>query len=168
MSTRRLLACAAALAVLALAGCGDDGGKNESARTSPSKAQAQPAGTLGSKPRVVKPQGAAPAKLETRDLIPGKGKAAAKGDALTVQYVGVRFRDGKQFDASWDRDEPFRFQLGAGMVIPGWDRGLEGMKAGGRRELVVPPDLAYGPQGAPPDIGPNETLVFVIDLLKAR
>jgi peptidylprolyl isomerase len=167
--TARRLACAAVFAALALGGCGGgDGDTKESAKTTPPPAQAQPAGKLGRKPRVVKPQGAPPAKLQVRDLITGKARAAAKGDALTVQYVGVRFRDGKQFDASWDRGQPFKFQLGAGMVIPGWDRGLQGMKVGGRRELVVPADLAYGPQGAPPDIGPNETLVFVIDLLKAR
>ena len=84
---------------------------------------------------------------------------------MQVQYVGISFKNGRQFDASWDRGEPFAFQLGAGQVIPGWDQGVEGMKVGGRRQLVIPPDLAYGKQGSPPAIGPNETLVFVIDLL---
>jgi peptidylprolyl isomerase len=93
------------------------------------------------------------------------GKPAKAGDQVTVQYVGISFLNGRQFDASWDRGEPFQFQLGAGSVIPGWDQGVEGMKVGGRRQLVIPPDLAYGPQGSPPTIGPNETLVFVIDLL---
>ena len=83
---------------------------------------------------------------------------------VSVEYVGVGYESGKEFDASWGR-EPFAFQLGAGMVIPGWDQGVEGMKAGGRRELIIPPELAYGAAGSPPAIGPNETLIFVIDLL---
>ena len=82
-----------------------------------------------------------------------------------MQYVGVSFSTGEQFDASWDRGQPFQFQLGAQMVIPGWDQGVAGMKVGGRRRLVIPPDLAYGRQGSPPAIGPSETLVFVIDLV---
>ena len=85
-----------------------------------------------------------------------------------MQYVGVSAVNGRQFDASWDRGEPFSFQLGSGGVIQGWDQGVEGMKVGGRRQLVIPPDLAYGPQGSPPSIGPNETLVFVIDLLSVE
>jgi peptidylprolyl isomerase len=102
----------------------------------------------------------------SEDLRPGTGRAAAGGDTLTVQYVGVRYTDGKQFDASYDKGTPFRFVLEAKEVIPGWDQGLKGMKAGGRRELIVPPALGYGAQGSPPDIPPNATLVFVIDLLK--
>jgi peptidylprolyl isomerase len=84
---------------------------------------------------------------------------------VTDQYVGVNYKNGKEFDSSWSRYEPYSFQLGAGMVIPGWDQGVQGMKVGGRRELIIPPELAYGPEGSPPAIGPNETLVFVIDLL---
>ena len=84
---------------------------------------------------------------------------------MTVHYVGVSLANGRQFDASWDRGEPFQFQLGAGQVIPGWDEGVAGMKVGGRHQLVIPPRLAYGPQGSPSAIGPNETLVFVVDLL---
>jgi peptidylprolyl isomerase len=87
---------------------------------------------------------------------------------VTVHYVGVSKANGRQFDASWDRGEPFQFQLGAGQVIPGWDQGVAGMKVGGRRELVIPPRLAYGPAGSPPTIGPNETLVFVVDLLAVQ
>jgi peptidylprolyl isomerase len=83
-----------------------------------------------------------------------------------VQYVGVSYSNGQEFDASWDRGEPFEFTLGVGQVIPGWDEGVEGMKEGGRRKLTIPADKAYGPQGSPPAIGPNETLVFVIDLVK--
>ena len=84
---------------------------------------------------------------------------------MTVQYVGVAWSAKQQFDSSWDRGEPIMFKLGTGQVIPGWDQGVAGMKVGGRRRLVIPPDLAYGAQGSPPAIGPNETLVFVIDLL---
>lgn len=84
---------------------------------------------------------------------------------MTVQYVGVNYKTGKQFDASWDRGEPFSFALGAGQVIPGWDQGIPGMKVGGRRELIIPPELAYGATGSPPTIPPNETLIFVVDLL---
>jgi peptidylprolyl isomerase len=81
-----------------------------------------------------------------------------------VQYSLVTWSDGKEVDSSWDRGEPFAFPLGEGQVIPGWDQGIEGMKVGGRRELIIPPDLAYGAQGQPPAIGPNASLVFVVDL----
>ena len=120
---------------------------------------------LKSKPAIPKPTGKAPTALVVKDIVKGKGATAKAGDAITVQYVGVDFKTGEQFDASWDRGQPFQFQLGAQMVIPGWDQGVAGMKVGGRRELVIPPDLAYGPQGQPPAIAPNATLVFVIDLV---
>jgi peptidylprolyl isomerase len=94
------------------------------------------------------------------------GGEKTKPNEVTVQYVGVDYKNGKEFDSSWSRNEPFSFTLGAGEVIPGWDQGVEGMKVGGRRELIIPPNLAYGEAGAPPAIGPNETLVFVIDLLE--
>jgi len=153
--------------VLALAalGCGDD---DES--TSVSTDQSAPADSGGAadktKPKVTVPKSAPPAKLEVRDLEKGGGAEAVAGDEVTVQYVGVNYKNGKEFDSSWSRSEPFTFQLGSGMVIPGWDQGVEGMKVGGRRELIIPPDLAYGPEGAPPAIGPNETLIFVIDLVE--
>ncbi|HTN25646.1 MAG TPA: FKBP-type peptidyl-prolyl cis-trans isomerase [Solirubrobacteraceae bacterium] len=120
---------------------------------------------LKSKPAIPKPTGKPPKTLVVKDIVKGTGATAKAGDAITVQYVGVDFKTGKQFDASWDRGQPFQFQLGAQMVIPGWDQGVAGMKVGGRRELVIPPDLAYGPQGQPPAIAPNATLVFVIDLV---
>ena len=120
---------------------------------------------LKSKPAIPKPTGKPPKTLVVKDIVKGKGATAKAGDAITVQYVGVDFKTGEQFDASWDRGQPFQFQLGAQMVIPGWDQGVAGMKVGGRRELVIPPDLAYGPQGQPPAIAPNATLVFVIDLV---
>jgi len=119
---------------------------------------------LSSKPTIPKPTGAAPKRLVIKDIVKGTGKTAKAGDTVTVQYVGVDHKTGEQFDASWDRGQPFQFQLGAQQVIPGWDQGVAGMKVGGRRELVIPPDLAYGPQGQPPAIAPNATLVFVIDL----
>lgn len=120
------------------------------------------------KPKVEVPDCEPPTSLVVNELEKGTGTAAKSGDEVTVQYVGVGFDSEEEFDASWDRGEPFSFTLGAGEVIPGWDQGVEGMKVGGRRELVIPADLAYGPSGSPPTIGPNETLVFVIDLLKVN
>jgi peptidylprolyl isomerase len=121
---------------------------------------------LKKKPAIPKPKAKKPPKtLVVKDIVKGTGKTAKAGDALTVQYVGVDYKTAKQFDASWDGGQPFQFQLGAQMVIPGWDQGVAGMKVGGRRELIIPPDLAYGPQGQPPAIAPNATLIFVIDLV---
>ncbi|MBA3300996.1 MAG: FKBP-type peptidyl-prolyl cis-trans isomerase [Thermoleophilaceae bacterium] len=120
------------------------------------------------KPKVGKGKGAPPKKLEIEDLKKGKGAAAKDGDKLSMQYVGVLFEDGKEFDASYDRGEPFEFALGEGMVIKGWDEGIKGMKAGGQRKLTIPADLAYGPQGQPPDIPPKAALIFVVDLEKVN
>jgi peptidylprolyl isomerase len=94
----------------------------------------------------------------------GKGPPAKTGDTLTVHYAGVTFSTGEEFDASWNSGQPFQFELG-GRVIEGWNRGMVGMRRGGRRMLTIPPELAYGAAGSPPAIGPNETLVFVVDLL---
>jgi peptidylprolyl isomerase len=121
---------------------------------------------LESKPKVPALEGEPPAELVTEDVVKGQGPKAKPGDTLTMQYVGVSWSTNQEFDASWDRGEPFPFQLGAGMVIPGWDEGMVGMRRGGRRLLVIPPEMGYGPQGSPPAIGPNETLVFVVDLEK--
>ena len=110
---------------------------------------------------------APPTELVANDLEEGTGPAAKAGDEVSVQYVGVNYKSGKEFDASWDRGEPFTFALGSGMVIPGWEKGIEGMKVGGRRELIIPPELGYGAAGSPPAIPPNETLIFVVDLLEA-
>jgi peptidylprolyl isomerase len=118
------------------------------------------------KPKIAKPKGSPPSKLISDDIVTGKGPAAKNGDQLTVDYVGVSWSTGKEFDASWKRKQTFPLTLGQGGVIPGWDQGLVGVKAGGRRMLVIPPDLAYGASGQPPTIGPNETLVFVIDVRK--
>jgi peptidylprolyl isomerase len=120
------------------------------------------------KPTVEVPDGPPPKTLQIDDIVEGDGAEAKPGDTLSMQYVGVNYADGKQFDASWDNGQPFSFQLGSGQVIKGWDQGIAGMKVGGRRELIVPPDLGYGAQGSPPAIGPNETLVFVVDLLDVQ
>ena len=168
-----LLTIATCLA-LAIGGCGDDDSSTTSGGDETSTAkQAQPEKQAESqeqktKPTVTVPKGAPPAKLVENDLEVGTGPAAKAGDQVTVQYVGVGYDSGEQFDASWDRGEPFPFNLGAGEVIPGWDEGIEGMKVGGRRELIIPPDLAYGSAGFPPAIGPNETLIFVVDLVATK
>ena len=159
---RRALALGLACGALAVAGCGDS---TEEEAAPPPAAAATPAPT---KPEVTVPTGKAPEQLVKTDLRPGNGPAAEPGQTVQVQYVGVSYLNGRQFDASWDTGEPFSFQLGAGQVIPGWDSGVAGMRVGGRRQLVIPPDQAYGAQGSPPTIGPNETLVFVIDLLAVQ
>ncbi len=119
----------------------------------------------GEKPAIEVPEGDPPTELEIEDLEPGDGPAVKAGDQISANYVGVLYSDCTEFDNSFDRGEPFQFELGAGNVIPGWDQGIEGMKVGGRRQLVIPSDLAYGPQGQPPDIPPDSALVFVIDLV---
>ena len=175
--SRLLPALVAALAV-ALAGCGDefdqtvtiDKGADAGVTPTPSATTA----ATGSKdlkdtkvkPLIPKPTGDPPSKLVIKDIVKGKGKAAKKGDTLSMQYVGVSWSTGEEFDASWDKGTPFTFELGAGNVIKGWDRGIVGMKVGGRRELTIPPDLAYGKAGSPPAIGADETLVFIVDLEK--
>ena len=118
------------------------------------------------KPVVDVPQGQeAPAELQVEDLTVGDGDEAAAGQQVDVHYVGVSWSTGDQFDASWDRGSTFKFKLGAGQVIPGWDQGVAGMKVGGRRRITIPPMLAYGKRGAGGVIGPDETLVFVVDLI---
>ena len=156
----------AACAALAIAGCG--GGDDDSTTTKSATEAAQSEGSASqdtsTKPQVTVPDGKAPKQLEETDLVVGDGATAKSGDQVTVNYVGVGYDSEEEFDASWGRG-PFTFTLGTGEVIPGWDEGVAGMKVGGRRELVIPPDLAYGPQGSPPVIGPNETLIFVVDLV---
>ncbi|HEX8689735.1 MAG TPA: FKBP-type peptidyl-prolyl cis-trans isomerase [Solirubrobacterales bacterium] len=151
---------------LVAAGCGDDDDAPTSAGSNESSSARSPAEAAeGSKPTVTVPTGSPPRQLVEEDLIEGGGPSAKAGDRVTVQYVGVGFDSNQEFDASWDRGEPFSFQLGAGEVIPGWDQGIEGMKVGGQRQLVIPANLAYGEVGSPPAIKPNEALVFVVDLL---
>ena len=120
------------------------------------------------KPQIDRPEGNPPADLEITDITVGDGAEATPGKGVTVHYVGVSHSTGEQFDASWDRGEPLRFGLGAGQVISGWDQGVAGMKIGGRRQLVIPPHLAYGDRGAGGVIKPGETLIFVVDLLGVR
>ncbi|KAA2256387.1 FKBP-type peptidyl-prolyl cis-trans isomerase [Solihabitans fulvus] len=117
------------------------------------------------KPEVDKVEGAAPADLVIKDITVGDGPEATPGQDVTVHYVGVSFESGAEFDSSWNRNEPFEFPLGGGRVIAGWDRGVAGMKVGGRRQLVIPAHLAYGDRGAGNVIKPGATLVFVVDLL---
>ena len=117
------------------------------------------------KPTVTVPKGIPSNHYAFKELEEGTGATAKKGDEVTVQYVGVGYDSEEEFDSSWSRNERFSFNLGAGEVIKGWEKGVEGMKVGGRRELLIPGDLAYGAAGSPPSIGPNETLIFVIDLL---
>ena len=117
------------------------------------------------KPEVDFPGGEPPADLEITDIWEGEGPAASPGDNVKVHYVGVAYSTGEEFDASWDRGEPLSFRLGAGHVIAGWDQGVQGMKVGGRRQLIIPPGLAYGNRGAGNVIAPGETLIFVCDLV---
>ncbi|MCW3006573.1 MAG: peptidyl-prolyl cis-trans isomerase [Solirubrobacterales bacterium] len=180
---RLILLCLAAV-TLVVAGCGS----NDSTKTAaipddasasvstPADTTSTPAGTatsttpttqdpsLAQKPEVKVPSGPAPKKLVVKDLVVGTGAEAKDGDNLTMDYVGVLYKNGKQFDASWDSGNPFSFQLGGGQVISGWDQGIKGMKVGGRRELIIPPSMGYGSEGSPPAIPADSTLVFVVDL----
>ncbi|HJA38291.1 MAG TPA: FKBP-type peptidyl-prolyl cis-trans isomerase [Candidatus Brevibacterium intestinigallinarum] len=116
------------------------------------------------KPEIDFPGDAAPTDLEITDDIVGDGPEAKAGDTVAVHYVGVAHSTGEEFDASYNRGTPLQFKLGVGMVIAGWDQGVQGMRVGGRRTLRIPPHLAYGPNGVPGAIGPNESLIFVCDL----
>ena len=186
LRSRTGLALATAGAALLIAGCGSSGssstitvgaensGDNSlikatetTAKKTESTATAKTptSGALSKEPKVSPPSGPAPSKLEIKDLITGTGAEAKAGETVTVNYVGVLYKGGKEFDASWKRNEPFSFALGKGQVIPGWDQGVVGMKVGGRRELIIPSALAYGAKGSPPTIPANAPLVFVIDLL---
>jgi peptidylprolyl isomerase len=185
--SRTCLAAAALGAALVIAGCGSGGsstitvgnenpadnalikaGESKTASTTTpttTAAKTPTSGPLSKEPKVTPPSGPAPSKLETKNLIVGTGAEAKDGDTVTVNYVGVLYKTGKVFNASWETKEPFSFTLGKGQVIPGWDQGVPGMKVGGRRELIIPSALAYGAKGSPPKIPANEPLVFVVDLL---
>ena len=117
------------------------------------------------KPEVDFPGGEPPADLQITDIREGDGAEAKAGDTVQVHYVGVAYSTGEGFDSSYDRGDPLEFQLGAGRVIAGWDQGVQGMRVGGRRQLVIPPHLAYGDRGAGHVIAPGETLIFVCDLV---
>lgn len=184
MIPARLLAPLAALALFA-AGCGDDKdsgsastGTNSATAPAAETTPAEPEATTGqapavpnakdlnSKPEITKPDSDPPTSLIKEDLVVGKGPAVKKGQLASMQYVGMSWSTGEEFDSSWSRGaQPFQFPLGQGQVITGWDEGIPGMKVGGRRILVIPPDQGYGPAGSPPAIGPDETLIFVVDLV---
>jgi peptidylprolyl isomerase len=159
-----------AVLALAVAGCGGSDDNSSSTQASGEAATEQSGGdtNLNAKPKVTVPDGPAPKKLEETEIVEGDGAEAKAGDEVTVQYVGVGYDSKEEFDSSWSRNEPFPFPLGAGKVIKGWDQGIVGMKVGGRRELIIPANLAYGPAGYPPAIGPNEPLIFVVDLLAVK
>ncbi len=118
-----------------------------------------------SRPEIDFPEGSPPTDLEITDIWEGDGPEATAGSTVKVHYVGVAYSTGEEFDASWNRGQPLQFRLGVGQVIAGWDQGVQGMKVGGRRKLVIPPGLAYGDRGAGRAIAPGETLIFVCDLV---
>jgi peptidylprolyl isomerase len=180
--SRAGLAIAALGAAILIAGCGSSGSSTitvgnensadnaliksgEKAGETSTTAKTPTSGALSKEPKVTPPSGPAPSKLETKELITGTGAEAKDGDTVTVNYVGVLYKTGKVFNASWETKEPFSFTLGKGQVIAGWDQGIPGMKVGGRRELIIPAALAYGAKGSPPKIPANAPLVFVVDLL---
>jgi peptidylprolyl isomerase len=179
--TRLGLSLATLGATALIAGCGSSSSSSESkivpgaenanvnsvTETAPATPQMPTTGPLSKEPQVTPPKGPAPTKLVIKEIVPGTGAVAKAGASVSVNYVGVLYKNGKIFDASWKRHEPFTFTLGQGQVIPGWDQGVAGMKVGGRRELIIPSALAYGKQGRPPTIPPNSPLVFVVDLLSA-
>lgn len=118
------------------------------------------------RPEIDMPEGDIPFELGIEDIVVGEGEEATSGKKVSVHYVGVTFRTGEEFDASWNRTQPFEFKLGKGQVIPGWDAGLQGMRVGGRRKLTIPSAMAYGARGAGGGvIPPHEPLIFVVDLL---
>ena len=166
---RRVLALIAVVAVLGATACGDDDGGADGAGEQKDATQTETAPSeealkdTSTKPEIPKPTGIPPRKLVKHDIVKGRGPGAKPGDVVTVNYVGVNFSNGVEFDSSWDSGAAFPVQLGAGMVIEGWDKGLVGIKKGGRRMLTIPPEMGYGADGFPPDIPPNETLVFVVD-----
>lgn len=185
---QRLLLIITACLALLVAGCGGDSDTTETYSSKPreereareqkaadkafaeeKRAQEEAAKQQAAElPKVSVPSGPPPQQLVSQDLKQGSGKTAAAGDQVEVNYVGVLYSNGDMFDASWGKAaEPFSFKLGAGEVIPGWDQGLVGMKVGGERKLIIPPDLAYGKEGSF-SIPPNSTLVFQVKLLGVK
>ena len=138
---------------------------SSSTASTPAITTPKPPSPLSKKPVVVVPNTPAPTTLVIKDLIKGTGAVAKQGSNITVNYVGALYKNGKEFDSSWKRNQTFPVPLTTGSVIPGWVQGIAGMRVGGRRELIIPPSLGYGKAGSPPTIPPNATLVFVVDLL---
>jgi peptidylprolyl isomerase len=184
LPTRPLPILAAIAAAALLAGCGSSNtstitvgnentadnalltaGSTTAKPTETASVKTPTTGPLSKEPTVTPPSGPVPTALVKKDLIVGTGAEAKAGQNVTVNYVGVLYKGGKEFDASWKRNEPFSFVLGKGAVIAGWDQGIAGMKVGGRRMLIIPSSLAYGSRGAGASIPPNSALVFVVDLL---
>jgi peptidylprolyl isomerase len=169
--SRTLLPVTLALVAIGLAGCSSSSSPTTTSSTGTSTPAAtimaiaapSPAGTLGTKPTITFPPGPPPTQLESADLIKGTGAAAKTGDTVSVQYVGDSYSAKAQFDASWDRGQPYSFTIGQG-VIAGWSEGVVGMLVGGRRELIIPPSLGYRDQAPGPGIASNDTLIFIIDL----
>jgi peptidylprolyl isomerase len=155
------------LVAILLGSCGSDGSPSSGDGGLATPSAPPVVSASGTKPTITIPNGAPPPTLQVKDITVGTGPEAVPGATVVVHYVGASWSTGQEFDASWDSGQPFPFVLGSGTVIPGWEQGVAGMKVGGRRQLVIPPDLAYGPEGRGP-IGPNETLVFVIDLLAVQ
>jgi peptidylprolyl isomerase len=176
LQIRSVLLLIAVVAVLGVSACGDDDDGNDGGGSASGDQQQQTETTppedalkdTTTKPVIPKPTGSPPRRLVKQDIVKGKGPGAKPGDTVTVKYVGVNFSNGQEFDASWDSGATFPVQLGAGMVIEGWDKGLVGIKKGGRRMLTIPPEMGYGAEGYPPDIPPNETLVFVVDAVSIK
>lgn len=172
--TRRIvtIVSCAVLGASLLAGCGGSSAKAPGVQLAPSAGPTGSTATtakvptaLSKQPKVPVPKGPPPAHLVVTDLIKGTGQQLSAGETATFNYVGVLYTTGKVFDSSWQRNQPLTTQLSSGNVISGWVQGLSGMRVGGRRELIVPPAMAYGKAGKPPTIPPNSTLVFVVDLL---
>lgn len=182
---RKLLLIIGACLVLVAAGCGSSDSSSSTSSSSTSTSSEDKTAEETSAPKenaageyiaetspnvpvqVTIPKGPPPKKLVIEDLKKGKGPVAKNGDEVTVHYVGVTYKGKEQFDANWE-NEPLSFKLGAHKVIPGWDKGIPGMKVGGQRKLTIPPPLAYGSQGVYPSIPPYSTLVFVVELLSAK
>ena len=167
-----LTAAAIGGCALALAACGSSGTSGIELAPSAGPTQVstpttpKPPPALRTKPAVhVSPSSCSTKQLVKQDLITGTGQTAQAGQTVTVNYVGVLCSNGKEFDSSWKRNQPFTTALSTGSIIPGWVQGIPGMKVGGRRELIIPSNLGYGKTGQPPTIPPNATLVFVVDLL---
>jgi peptidylprolyl isomerase len=189
MNLKHFALIAALVAAFAVAGCGDDneepadtntateqvteeaGATEEAGSEDDATEEGKPpkvSGSTSEKPEIATPEGSPPEELVIKDVKKGKGDKAKEGDEVTVHYVGLNWSNGMEFDSSWGRGDPTSFPLEQGSLIDGWVEGIPGMREGGRRLLIIPPDKGYGPAGSPPNIPGNETLVFVVDLEKVK